>query len=98
MGADLRQGWSGLPAAPIPKLIVRVRFSSPAPITLSQVGGFAPLPGMTFVIIVEPAACHWSAIAWRWTCRRHAESAWPALTPAARAAVYGSTGRHASAT
>jgi hypothetical protein len=31
MSADLRRDWSGLRVALIPKLIVRVRFASPAP-------------------------------------------------------------------
>jgi hypothetical protein len=41
-----------------PKLIVRVRFPSPAPITSMQVGMAGATAGHELVIIVESVACH----------------------------------------
>jgi hypothetical protein len=49
--ADLQRDWSGLPAALIPKLIVRVRFPSPALTAKAQVrDGSQPGPCLLAIL------------------------------------------------
>jgi hypothetical protein len=58
MRADLRQGWSGPPAALIPKLIVRVRFSSPAPRGPAQVRSMILSPGLDRFQALDALPCN----------------------------------------
>ena len=56
--ADLQEHWSCLPAALIPKLIVRVRFSSPAPRAKAQARIGIPALGLDRFWALDDLPCN----------------------------------------